>query len=172
VLEERVAALEGGVRQHRHGQRPGRAAPGDLHAGGAGSHIVASTALYGGSHNLLHYTLSRFGVETSFVKPGDIDGWRAAIRPEHPAAVRRDAGNPGLDVLDIPTVGAIAHEHGLPLLVDSTFTTPYLMRPFEHGADSSTTPPQVPLRPRHRHRRRAGRQRAASTGTRPAASPS
>ena len=94
VLEQRVAALEGGI--GAISTASGQAA---LHLSiatlmGAGSHIVASTALYGGSQNLLHYTLRRFGIETTFVKPGDIDGWRAAIRPEHQAAVRRDRGQP------------------------------------------------------------------------------
>ena len=135
VLEERVAALEGG--SGAIATASGQAA---LHLAiatiaGAGSHIVASSALYGGSHNLLHYTLSRFGIATTFVKPGDIDGWRAAIRPETKLLFGETLGNPGLDVLDIPTVAALAHEHHLPLLVDSTFTTPWLMRPFEHGAD-------------------------------------
>jgi O-acetylhomoserine (thiol)-lyase len=135
VLEERVAALEGGV--GAIATASGQAA---LHLAiatlaGAGSHIVASSALYGGSHNLLHYTLARFGIETTFVKPGDIDAWRAAIRPSTKLLFGETLGNPGLDVLDIPTVAAIAHEHGLPLLVDSTFTTPWLMKPFDHGAD-------------------------------------
>jgi O-acetylhomoserine (thiol)-lyase len=135
VLEERVAALEGGV--GAIATASGQAA---LHLAiatlaGAGSHIVASSALYGGSHNLLHYTLARFGIETTFVKPRDIDAWRAAIRPNTRLLFGETLGNPGLDVLNIPTVAAIAHEHGLPLLVDSTFTTPYLMKPFEHGAD-------------------------------------
>src|SRR6187455_490446 len=122
VLEERVAALEGGS---------GAIAT----IAGAGSHIVASSALYGGSHNLLHFTLSRFGIATTFVAPGDIDGWRAAIRPETKLLFGETLGNPGLDVLDIPQIAALAHDHHLPLLVDSTFTTPWLMRPFEHGAD-------------------------------------
>mgnify|MGYP001312300701 FL=1 len=135
VLEERVAALEGGV--GAIATASGQAA---LHLAvatlaGAGSHVVSSSALYGGSHNLLHYTLARFGIETTFVKPGDIDGWRAAIRPNTRLLFGETLGNPGLDVLDIPTVSAIAHESGLPLLVDSTFTTPWLMQPFEHGAD-------------------------------------
>ena len=135
VLEERVAALEGGV--GAIATASGQAA---LHLAictlaGAGSHIVASSALYGGSHNLLHYTLARFGVQTTFVKPGDIDGWRAAIRPNTRLLFGETLGNPGLDVLDIPTVAAIGHEQGIPLLVDSTFTTPWLMKPFEHGAD-------------------------------------
>jgi O-acetylhomoserine (thiol)-lyase len=105
------------------------------HADGRGQHIVASTALYGGSQNLLHYTLRRFGIETTFVKPGDIDAWRAAVRPNTKLFFGETVGNPGLDVLDIPTVSAIAHEAGVPLLVDSTLTTPWLMKPFEHGAD-------------------------------------
>jgi len=135
VLEERVAALEGGAGSIATAS--GQAA---LHLAiatiaGAGSHVVASSALYGGSHNLLHYTLSRFGISTSFVKPGDFAAWRAAIRPETKLLFGETLGNPGLDVLDIPTVAAIAHENDLPLLVDSTFTTPWLMKPFEHGAD-------------------------------------
>jgi O-acetylhomoserine (thiol)-lyase len=135
VLEERVAALEGG--SGAIATASGQAA---LHLAictlaGAGSHIVASSALYGGSHNLLHFTLKRFGIATTFVKPGDIDGWREAIRPETKMLFGETLGNPGLDVLDIPTVAAIAHDAGVPLLVDSTFTTPWLMKPFEHGAD-------------------------------------
>jgi O-acetylhomoserine (thiol)-lyase len=96
---------------------------------------VASSALYGGSQNLLHYTLRRFGIETSFVPTGDLGAWRAAIRPNTRLLFGETVGNPGLDVLDIPSVSAIAHEAGVPLLVDSTFTTPWLMKPFEHGAD-------------------------------------
>ena len=135
VLEERVAALEGGV--GAIATASGQAA---LHLAictlaGAGSHIVASSALYGGSHNLLHYTLARFGIATTFVAPGDVDAWRAAIRPETRLLFGETLGNPGLDVLDIPRIADIAHEAGLPLLVDSTFTTPWLMKPFEHGAD-------------------------------------
>lgn len=135
VLEERVAALEGGV--GAIATASGQAA---LHLAiatlaGAGSHIVSSSALYGGSHNLLHYTLARFGIATTFVRPGDIDGWRAAIRPNTRLLFGETLGNPGLDVLDIPRVAAIAHEAGLPLLVDSTLTTPWLIQPFEHGAD-------------------------------------
>ena len=135
VLEQRVAALEGGV--GAIAVASGQAA---LHLAiatlmGAGSHIVASTALYGGSQNLLHYTLSRFGIETTFVKPSDIDGWRAAMRPNTKLFFGETVGNPGLDVLDIPTISAIAHEAGVPLLVDSTLTSPWLMKPLEHGAD-------------------------------------
>jgi O-acetylhomoserine (thiol)-lyase len=135
VFEERMAALDGGI--GAIATASGQAA---LHLAiatlmGAGSHIVASTALYGGSHNLLHYTLRRFGIETTFVNPRDLDAWRAAIRPETRLLFGESLGNPGLDVLDIPAVSALAHEAGLPLLVDATFTTPYLQRPAELGAD-------------------------------------
>ncbi|MEO8169558.1 MAG: O-acetylhomoserine aminocarboxypropyltransferase, partial [Oxalobacteraceae bacterium] len=135
VLEERIAALEGGVAGIAVAS--GQAA---LHLGlvtiaGAGAHIVASRALYGGSQNLLAYTLKRFGIDTTFVDPRDLDAWRAAIRPNTKVLFAETLGNPGLEVLDIPQVAEIAHAHYLPLLVDSTFTTPYLLRPFEHGAD-------------------------------------
>jgi O-acetylhomoserine (thiol)-lyase len=135
VLEERIAALEGGV--GAIATASGQAA---LHLAiatlmGSGGHIVASRALYGGSHNLLDYTLPRFGITTTFVDPRDVDAWRAAIRPQTRLLFGETLGNPGLDVLDVPRVASLAHDHGLPLLVDSTFTTPWLMRPFEHGAD-------------------------------------
>ena len=135
VLEQRVAALEGGI--GANATASGQAA---LHLAivtlmGAGGHIVASSALYGGSQNLLHYTLRRFGIDTTFVRPGDPDGWRAAIRPNTRLLLGETLGNPGLEVLDIPAVAQIAHDAGVPLLVDSTFTTPYLLRPLAHGAD-------------------------------------
>jgi O-acetylhomoserine (thiol)-lyase len=135
VLEERISALEGGV--GAIAVASGQAA---LHLAivtlmGAGSHIVASRSLYGGSHNLLDFTLPRFGIDTTFVDPRDQAAWRAAIRPSTRLLFGETLGNPGLEVLDIARVAQLAHEHGLPLLVDSTFTTPYLLRPFEHGAD-------------------------------------
>jgi O-acetylhomoserine (thiol)-lyase len=135
VLEERMAALEGGVGSIATAS--GQAA---LHLAivtlmGAGGHIVASSALYGGSHNLLAYTLKRFGIDTTFVSPRAPDAWREAIRPNTRLLFGETLGNPGLDVLDIPSLAAIAHEAKLPLLVDATFTTPVLLRPFEHGAD-------------------------------------
>ncbi len=135
ALEERIAALEGGV--GAIATASGQAA---LHLAiatlmGAGSHIVASGSLYGGSHNLLRYTLPRFGIDTSFVDPRDVDAFRAAIRPNTRLLFAETLGNPGLDVLDVPKVAEVAHGAGLPLLVDSTFTTPYLMRPFDLGAD-------------------------------------
>lgn len=135
VLEERMAALEGGV--GAIATASGQAA---LHLAvatlmDAGSHIVASNALYGGSHNLLGYTMRRFGIETTFVAPGTPANFARAIRPQTRLLFGETLGNPGLDVLDIPGVAKVAHEHGVPLLVDATFTTPYLMQPFAHGAD-------------------------------------
>ena len=135
VLEERVAALEGGVGAiaTASGQAAMHLAIATLM--GAGSHIVASAALYGGSHNLLDYTMRRFGIATTFVNIRDHAAIRRAIGPETRLIFGETLGNPGLDVMDIPKVAAIAHENGLPLLVDATFTTPYLLKPFDHGAD-------------------------------------
>ena len=135
VLEQRMAALEEGA--GAIATASGQAA---LHLAiatlmGAGGHIVASTALYGGSHNLLHYTLRRFGIDTSFVQPGDLDAWRAAVRPNTRLFFGETVGNPGLDVLDTPAVAQIAHEAGVPLLVDSTLTSPWLAQPLTQGAD-------------------------------------
>jgi O-acetylhomoserine (thiol)-lyase len=135
VLEERIAALEGGV--GAIATASGQAA---LHLAvatlmDAGSHIVASGSLYGGSHNLLGYTLSRFGIETTFIAPRDLGAWKSAIRPNTRLLFGETLGNPGLDVLVIPEVSRVAHAVGVPLLVDATFTTPYLMKPFELGAD-------------------------------------
>jgi O-acetylhomoserine (thiol)-lyase len=135
VLEERIAALEGGV--GAIAVSSGQAA---LHLAvatliGAGGHIVSSNSLYGGSHNLLGYTLKRFGISTTFINPRNPDDWKRAIREETRLLFGETLGNPGLDVLDIPAVAEIAHEAKLPLLVDATFTTPYLMKPFELGAD-------------------------------------
>ncbi len=135
VLEERISALDQGV--GAIATASGQAA---LHLSiatlmGAGSHIVASSALYGGSHNLLHYTLSRFGITTTFVNPRDLAGWRAAIQPNTKMLFGETVGNPGLDVLNIPEIAEIAHAAKVPLLVDATFTTPYLSRPITQGAD-------------------------------------
>ncbi len=135
VFEERVAALERGV--GAIATASGQAA---LHLAiatlmGAGGHIVASRALYGGSHNLLAFTLRRFGIDTTFVDPRDPGAWERAVQPQTRLFFGETLGNPGLDVLDIPTLSAIAHRHGVALLVDSTFTTPWLMQPIELGAD-------------------------------------
>ncbi len=135
VLEERVAALEGGVAAvaTASGQAAMHLAIATLM--GAGGHIVAARNLYGGTINLLRLTLPRFGIETSFVDPRDLAGFAAAIRPETRLVLAEVVGNPGLEVLDLPAVAGLAHAHGLPLLVDATFVTPHLCRPFDHGAD-------------------------------------
>jgi len=135
VLEERIAALEDGV--GAIATASGQAA---LHLAimtlmGTGSHIVASAALYGGSHNLMAYTLPRFGIETTFVDPRDPQAFKSAIRDNTRLVFAETVGNPGLDVLNIPEVAEVAHAAGLPLMVDSTFTTPYLIKPFSLGAD-------------------------------------
>jgi O-acetylhomoserine (thiol)-lyase len=135
VLEERVSALEHGV--GAVATASGQAA---LHLAivtlmGQGGHIVASSSLYGGSVNMFALTLPRFGIETTFVKPRDLDGFRAAIRPETRLIYGETLGNPGLEVLDIPAVAEIAHGAGVPLMIDSTFATPYLCNPIELGAD-------------------------------------
>ena len=135
VLEERIAALDGGVAAVATAS--GQAA---LHLAiatlmGAGGHIVAARNLYGGSVNLLRLTLPRFGIDTSFVDPREPEAFAAAIRPETRLVFAEVLGNPGLEVLDLPAVAAVAHAHGLPLVVDATFLTPALCRPLEHGAD-------------------------------------
>lgn len=135
VLEERIAALEGGV--GAVATASGMAA---LHLTvtalmDGGSHIVASTSLYGGSINLFTHTLPRFGITTTFVNPRDHDAMRAAIRPETRMVFAESIGNPGLEVLDIEKVAGVAHDAGIPLVMDSTFATPFLLRPFEHGCD-------------------------------------
>jgi O-acetylhomoserine (thiol)-lyase len=134
VFEERMAALEGGAGSIATAS--GQAA---LHLAiatlmGQGGHIVSSASLYGGSHNLLQYTLPRFGIETTFVSSRDLDEWRAAIRPETRLLFGETVGNPSVDVLDIPSIAAIANEHRIALLVDATVTTPYLGRAFDMGA--------------------------------------
>jgi O-acetylhomoserine (thiol)-lyase len=135
VLEERLAALESGV-----GAVCTASGMAAMHLGiatlaGAGDHIVASASLYGGTINLLTHTLPRFGVTTTFVKPRDLAGFRAAMRPNTKLVIAETIGNPGLEVLDIPKVAEIAHAAGVPLLIDNTFATPYLSKPIELGAD-------------------------------------
>ena len=135
VLEERIAALEGGVGAiaTASGQAACHLAIATLM--GAGSHIVSSRSIYGGTHNLLDYTLRRFGIDTTFVDPRDPGAFADAIRPQTRLLFGETLGNPGLEVLNIPEVAAIAHQNGLPLMIDSTFTTPYLCRPFDLDAD-------------------------------------
>ena len=166
VLEQRIAALEGGI--GAIATASGQAA---LHLSiatlmGAGSHIVASTALYGGSQNLLHYTMRRFGIDTTFVKPGDIDGWRAAVRPNTKLFFGETVGNPGLDVLDIPTVashrprGRRAAAGGFD--ADLALADQALRARRRPGLPLGH---QVPERPRHGDWRRWWSMAAVSTGT-------
>jgi O-acetylhomoserine (thiol)-lyase len=135
VLEERLAALEGGV-----GAICTASGMAAMHLAvatllGSGDHIVASASLYGGTINLLAHTLPRFGITTTFIKPRDIDAFRLAITPKTRLVIAETIGNPGLEVLDIPKVALIAHDAGIPVLIDNTFATPYLSRPLEYGAD-------------------------------------
>ncbi|HCP49178.1 MAG: O-acetylhomoserine aminocarboxypropyltransferase [Pseudomonadota bacterium] len=135
VLEERVSALEGGVGAiaTASGQAAMHLAVATLCS--AGDHIVASRSLYGGTHNLLEYTLPRFGIETTFVDPRSIEAFRSAITPSTKLLFGEILGNPGLEVLDLSALADVAHDATIPLLVDSTFATPYLCKPIEHGAD-------------------------------------
>ncbi len=135
VLEERMASLEGGV-----GAVCTASGQAGLHLAlatilEAGHHVVASRNIYGGSHNMLNLTMPRFGVNTTFVDPRDPQAFADAIQPETRLLFAETLGNPGIEVLDVAAVATVAHDHGLPLAVDSTFATPYLMRPIEHGAD-------------------------------------
>lgn len=135
VLEERIAVLDQGVGALAvaSGQAAMHLAVATLM--GAGDHIVASRSLYGGTHNLLDYTLRRFGIDTTFVDPRDPSAFAAAITDKTKLVFGEVVGNPGMEVLDIPAVAAVAHEAGVPLMVDATFTTPYLCQPIELGAD-------------------------------------
>ncbi|NIH78754.1 bifunctional o-acetylhomoserine/o-acetylserine sulfhydrylase [Amycolatopsis viridis] len=136
VLEQRVAALEGGVAALAFASGTAATNAAILNVANAGDHIVASPKLYGGTFNLFHYTLPKLGVEVSFVEDqNDLEQWRAAIRPNTKAFFAESLANPGSDVLDIRAVADVAHAAGLPLIVDNTIPTPYLLRPIEHGAD-------------------------------------
>ncbi len=135
VLEERLAALEGGVGTVCTAS--GQAA---LHLTiatlmGAGGHIVSSGSIYGGSHNMFTHTLPRFGITTTFVDPRDTKAIEQAITKDTRMVFGETLGNPGLEIMDLPAVAAVAHEAGIPLVIDNTFATPYLCRPFEHGVD-------------------------------------
>ena len=143
VLESRIAALEGapdtalgipGALAVSSGQAAETLAI--MNLASAGDHIVASAALYGGTYNLLHHTLPKYGIETSFVDdPDDLDAWRAAVRPNTKALFGETIGNPRNDVLDIEGISAVAHDNQVPLIVDNTVASPYLIRPLEWGAD-------------------------------------
>ncbi|GAA3062608.1 MULTISPECIES: O-acetylhomoserine aminocarboxypropyltransferase/cysteine synthase family protein [Actinomycetes] len=136
AVEDKIAALEGGVGALAVGSGQAAASLALLNVVEAGGHIVASPSLYGGTQNLFKHTLTKFGIEVTFVEdPDDTESWRAAIRENTAAFFGEVVANPRGDVLDLEAVSAVAHEHGAPLIVDNTLTTPYLIRPIEHGAD-------------------------------------
>lgn len=135
VLEQRVAALEGGAAALVTASGQAAETLAILNLASAGDHIVSSASLYGGTYNLLHYTLPRLGIETTFVDPSDPKNFEAALQPNTKLVYAETLGNPKNDVLDIEAVAQVAHAAGLPLVVDNTVTTPYLLRPIEWGAD-------------------------------------
>ena len=136
VVENRLAALEGGIGALLVASGQAAETLTILTLGGAGSHIVASPSLYGGTYNLFHHTLPKLGIETTFVaNPDDPEQWRAAARPNTIAFFGEAISNPKQDVLDIEPIAAVAHEVGVPLVIDNTIATPYLIRPLEWGAD-------------------------------------
>jgi len=136
VVEDRIASLEGGVGALLVASGQAAETLALLNVAEAGDHIVASPSLYGGTYNLLHYTLPKLGIETTFVTdPHDPQAWRDAVRPNTKAFYAETIPNPRSDILDIETVAGIAHESGVPLIVDNTVATPYLIRPIEFGAD-------------------------------------
>ncbi|CAB4928399.1 unannotated protein [freshwater metagenome] len=136
VVEDRLAALEGGVAALLVSSGQAAEMLAILNIAEVGDHVVSSPSLYGGTYNLFHYTLPKFGIEVTFVEnPDDLDSWRAAVRPNTKLFYGESIANPKNDILDIQGVAAVAHEVGVPLIIDNTVATPYLIRPFEWGAD-------------------------------------
>lgn len=136
VLEERVASLEGGVAALALSSGQAATTFAILNLAKAGDHIVSSASIYGGTVNLFQYTLNRLGIEVTFIEDqNDPAAWRAAIRPETKAFFAETIGNPAVNVFDIAAVAEVAHADGIPLIVDNTIATPFLIRPLEHGAD-------------------------------------
>ena len=135
VLEERVAALEGGVAGLAVASGAAAVTYAITNIANAGDHVVASKTIYGGTYNLLAHTLSKFGITTTFVDPDDYEALEAAIKDNTKLVYIETLGNPNSNISDIDRAADIAHRHGLPLLIDNTFGTPYLIRPIEHGAD-------------------------------------
>ena len=136
AVEQRLAALEGGVAALLVASGSAATTYAVLNVAEAGDHIVSSPSLYGGTYNLFHYTLPKFGVEVTFVEdPDDLDSWRKAVRPNTKAFFGETIANPKNDILDIEGVAKIAHEVGVPLIVDNTVATPYVIKPIEYGAD-------------------------------------
>ena len=136
AVEERIASLEGGVGALLVSSGQAAETIALLNIAEAGDHIVSSPSLYGGTYNLFHYTFKKLGIEVSFVEdPDDLDSWRAAVKPNTKAFFAETISNPKNDILDIEGVAGVAHEAGVPLVVDNTVATPYLIRPIEFGAD-------------------------------------
>jgi O-acetylhomoserine (thiol)-lyase len=135
VFEQRVAALEGGVGALAVASGQAAISYSILNIAGSGDEIVSASSLYGGTYNMFSTTLPKFGITVRFVDPGNPDNFRSAINGKTKAIFAETIGNPKGDVLDIAAVAAIAHENGIPLIVDNTFPSPYLLRPIEHGAD-------------------------------------
>ncbi len=136
VLESRIADLEGGVGALAVASGQAAETYSILNLAEAGSHIVSSASLYGGTYNLFHYNLPKLGIEVDFVEnPDDPDAWAKLVRPNTKAFYAESIGNPKGDVLDVAAVASVAHAHGVPLIVDNTLASPYLLRPLEHGAD-------------------------------------
>ncbi len=135
VFEQRIAGLEGGVAALAVASGQSAVVYSVLNVAKAGDHIVSSSSLYGGTYNAFSHTLPRFGIEVTLVDFNDLDAVRKAIRPNTKAIFAETVGNPRIDVLDVDAVAEIAHDAGLPLIVDNTLATPYLLRPIEHGAD-------------------------------------
>jgi O-acetylhomoserine (thiol)-lyase len=136
VVEERIAALEGGTGALLVASGQAAETFAVLNIAQAGDHIVSSSSIYGGTYNLFKYTLAKLGIETTFVEnQDDADEWRRAVRPNTKLFFAETIGNPKINVLDIELVSGVAHDAGIPLIVDNTIATPYLIRPFEHGAD-------------------------------------
>jgi O-acetylhomoserine (thiol)-lyase len=136
VVEERIAALEGGTGALLLASGQSASTFAVLNIAQAGDHIVSSSSIYGGTYNLFKYTLAKLGIETTFVEnQDDADEWRRAVRPNTKLFFAETIGNPKINVLDIALVSEAAHDNGIPLIVDNTIATPYLIRPFEHGAD-------------------------------------
>jgi len=135
VFEQRVAALEGGVAALAVASGSAAINYAVLNIAGAGDNIVSASTLYGGTYNLFHYTLPKLGIDTIFVDPDQPENFRAAINDKTKAVYIESIGNPGINIVDIEKVAAIAHENSIPLIIDNTFGTPYLIRPIEFGAD-------------------------------------
>ncbi len=136
VVEQRIAALEGGVAALFLSSGQAAETLSILNIAGVGDHIVSSPRLYGGTYNLFHYSLPKLGIEVGFVEdPDDLESWQAAVKPNTKAFFAETISNPQIDILDIPGVSSVAHQNGVPLIVDNTIATPYLIQPIAHGAD-------------------------------------